>query len=97
MNRKDKPIGEARPLNFSTLPVADVPVGRKGKHHAIVAAVLSDLQRIAPGTALRIPLSELNESKAKVRSALSRATQKLDFRVVTSSNGDELFIWRLEQ
>ena len=87
--------GMTRPLNFKTLPVANVPLGRKGRHHAIVAAVLSDLERVEPGTALRIPLADLKDSKAKVRSALSRASQKLQFRVVTSSDDDELFIWRV--
>ncbi len=95
MRSNGRSNGATRPLNFKTLPLADVPLGRKGKHHAIVAAVLSDLERVDPGTALRIPLEELKESKARVRSALSRATQKLKFRVVTSSDENELFVWRL--
>ena len=84
----------APPLHFKTLPLAEVPLRREGKHHAVLAAVFSDLEKLYPGTAIRIPLAELKESKANFRSALSRAAQKLKFRVATSSDGDDLFVWR---
>ena len=61
-------------MNFKTMSQAEVPQGRNGKHKTIVTRILSDLDRVGKGTALKIPLEELSESKEKVRSALNRAT-----------------------
>ena len=55
---------------------ADVPQGRNGKHKAIVTKILSDLDQIQKGVALKVPLAQLAASKENVRSALNRATRK---------------------
>jgi hypothetical protein len=81
------------PLNFEALPQFDVPQGRNGKHREIVDQILSDLSQIQKGIALRVPLARLTESKAKVRSALNRATRKDGRSVATSSDGDYLYVW----
>ena len=61
-------------LNFTGMRQTDVPQGRNGKHKAIVTKILSDLDQIQKGVALKVPLAELSDSKEKVRSALNRAT-----------------------
>ena len=81
------------PMNFKTLAQLDVPQGRNGKHKQIVTRVLSDLDQIRPGVALKVPLRDLAESKEKVRSALNRATRKLGRKVATAADGDFLYIW----
>jgi hypothetical protein len=81
------------PMNFKTLAQLDVPQGRNGKHKQIVTKVLSDLDQIRPGVALKVPLGDLAESKEKVRSALNRATRKLGRKVATAADGDFLYIW----
>jgi hypothetical protein len=80
-------------MNFKSMATADVPHGRIGKHNGIVTKILSDLDRIAPGVALKIPLGRLDESKAKVRSALNRATRKNGRRVATASDETFLYVW----
>lgn len=80
-------------LNFGSIQQADVPRGRNGKHRAIVARLLEDLDRIDDGVALKVPLAELNESKEKVRSALNRATRKRGDRVATASDDTYLYVW----
>jgi hypothetical protein len=80
-------------MNFKTLAQLDVPQGRNGKHKQIVTKVLSDLDQIRPGVALKVPLGDLAESKEKVRSALNRATRKLGRKVATAADGDFLYIW----
>jgi hypothetical protein len=64
------------PMNFKEMLQKDVPQGRNGKHKLIVTRILSDLDRVQRGVALKVPLAELAESKEKVRSALNRATRK---------------------
>lgn len=87
----DKRIHPA--MNFKTMAVPDVPQGRNGKHKQIVSRILSDLDQVAEGRALKIPLAQLAESKEKVRSALNRATRKAHLNVVTASDEEFLYVW----
>ncbi len=81
------------PMNFKTMAQADVPQGRNGKHKDVVTKILSDLDRLPEGIALKVPLAELVESKEKVRSALNRAIHKSDRNVTTASDADFLYVW----
>jgi hypothetical protein len=81
------------PMNFKGMPRADVPQGRNGKHKAIVTKILSDLDQVPNGVALKVPLAELAHSKEKVRAALNRATRKGGRNVATASDGTFLYVW----
>jgi hypothetical protein len=80
-------------MNFRAMPQADVPHGRKGRHKKIVTKILSDLDQIEQGVALKVPLADLTDSKEKVRSALNRATRKGGRKVATASDGTFLYVW----
>jgi len=80
-------------MNFKTMQQADVPQGRNGKHKEIVTQILSDLDQIEPGVALKVPLAELAESKERVRSALNRATHKAGRSVATATDTTFLYVW----
>jgi hypothetical protein len=77
---------------FNSVSQADVPHGRNGKHKQIVDDILDDLAHLKDGAALKIPLNEI-AAKEKVRSALNRATRKLDKTVATAADSDFLYIW----
>jgi len=79
--------------HFKTMIQADVPQGRNGKHKLIVTAILRDLDALKAGSALKVPLAELVESKEKVRSALNRATRKRGGKVATASDENFLYVW----
>ena len=81
------------PMNFKSMPQADVPQGRNGKHKLIVTRILSDLDQVEKGVALKVPLAQLAESKEKVRSALNRATRKNGQLVATASDDTYLYVW----
>jgi hypothetical protein len=81
------------PMNFKEMLQKDVPQGRNGKHKLIVTRILSDLDRVQSGVALKVPLAELAESKEKVRSALNRATRKTGRVVATASDDTFLYVW----
>jgi predicted lactoylglutathione lyase len=83
------------PMNFKIMAQGDVPQGRKGKHHQIVAKILSDLTQMRAGNAIKVPLSDLAQSKEKVRSALNRATRKGGRTVATASDDEFLYIWNV--
>ena len=81
------------PMNFKSMPQVDVPQGRNGKHKAVVTRILSDLDQVEDGVALKVPLAQLTASKEKVRSALNRATRKGGRNVATASDGTFLYVW----
>jgi hypothetical protein len=80
-------------LNFRTMLQTDVPQGRNGKHKQIVTKILSDLDQVSEGTAIKVPLAELAESKEKVRSALNRATRQAGRNVATATDATFLYVW----
>lgn len=85
------------PMNFKTMSQVDVPQGRNGKHKEIVTKILSDLDQLPPGVALKVPLADLEESKENVRSALNRAIHKSDRNVATASDETFLYVWNETQ
>jgi DNA helicase TIP49 (TBP-interacting protein) len=88
---------EKIPMNFKTMPQIDVPQGRKGKHKQVVTKILSDLDQLPAGVALKVPLAELAESKENVRSALNRAINQAGRNVTTASDANFLYVWNESQ
>ena len=86
---------EVTPLEhrYKTTDRINVPTGRNGKHKEIVTSILKDLDTLAAGQALKIPLSELPDSKVNIRSALNRATRKAGRSVATAADDDFLYVW----
>ena len=78
---------------FKTTARASVPTGRNGKHKTITTQILNDLEGLEDGQALKIPLSELPDSKVNIRSALNRATRKLRKSVATAADEEYLYVW----
>jgi len=85
------------PMHFKTMVQAEVPQGRNGKHKEIVTIVLKDLDRLKAGSALKLPLADLGQSKEKVRSALNRATRKAGRKVATASDATFLYVWNVTE
>lgn len=83
-------------MNFKTMAQRDVPQGRNGKHKTIVDKILSDLDQMPAGTAIKVPLADLAESKEKVRSALNRAIHKSGRKAATASDATFLYVWNEE-
>jgi hypothetical protein len=71
----------------------NVPTGRKGKHKSIVTQILNDLEGLESGKALKIPFSELPDTKVNIRSALNRATRKIGKSVSTAGDDEYLYVW----
>jgi hypothetical protein len=81
--------------HFKTLDLGDVPHSRDGKHKKIVTMILRDLNQLKDGAALRIPLDELGNTKANVRSALNRATRTSKRNVATATDENFLYVWNV--
>jgi hypothetical protein len=83
--------------HFKTLDVGDVPHSRAGKNKKIVSIILRDLDQLKDGAALRVPLDELGNTKANVRSALNRATRSAKRNVATASDENFLYVWNVSK
>jgi hypothetical protein len=86
----------SKPMKFQAILQHDVPKGRDGKHKLIVSQLLSDLDQLLDDSALRIPLSDLPDSKENIRSALNRATRQRGIEVATSSDSEFLYVWNVQ-
>jgi hypothetical protein len=81
------------PRSFKTADRSEVPTGRNGKHKSIVTKILNDLESLERGRCLKIPLAELPDTKENIRSALNRATRKLEQSVATATDEKFLYVW----
>ena len=86
---------ELNPMRFQSILQVDVPKGRDGKHKEIITQLLNDIAQLSDGSALKIPLAELPDTKENIRSALSRAARQKSLDIATSSNEDFLFVWKV--
>ena len=82
-------------LNFETMESSEVPHGRKSKHTSLMVRIVHDLQRVAPGVALKIPVSALGSQKVEnIRAALAREIKKTSFSISTAIDDDYFYVWR---
>ena len=91
INSRDKV--KSLPMKFQSISQDDLPEGRNGKHKEVVLQLLSDLEQLKPGHALKIPLSQLPDTKENIRSALNRATRIKGLDVATSSDAEHFYVW----
>lgn len=82
-----------KPLKFESILQGEIPRGREGKHKKIIRELLNEIAQLPQGSALKIPLAELPDSKENIRAALSRAGRQNNLTLATSSNKDFLFVW----
>ena len=85
------------PMKFESVLQADVPKGRDGKHKEIITQLLAGIAQLGAGAALKIPLSQLPDTKENIRSALSRAARQAQINLATSSNDEFLYVWKTDQ
>lgn len=79
---------------FKTISQGDLPNGRRGKHHLLLLKVLKELDQLAEGRAIQIPMADFPGTVADLRSAIHRATKKQDLNILTSSDEGHFYIWK---
>jgi hypothetical protein len=87
---------ELKEETFDSILQGDVPKGRDGKHKQIVTRLLRDITNLKAGSALKVPLEALPDSKENIRAALNRATRLRGVAVATSSDSEYLYIWKTD-
>jgi hypothetical protein len=79
---------------FERLPLSELRQGRHGKHHDLASRVAREIEALADGEALKIPVDSMDVSLANLRSAVSRAMTSRGVKIGTFSDGESLFVWR---
>ena len=87
-------MDENVPTRFESILQVDVPKGRDGKHKRIISELLEGIDQLRNGSALKIALAELPDTKENIRSALSRATRLRKIDIATSSDDNFLYVWK---
>jgi hypothetical protein len=90
---KDK-IRDGTP-EYGVVQVAELRVSRRGKHHALVSGILEQLEKLADGSALVVPLVSVGKmSLANLRSAVARATRSRGVGIKTYSDEANFYVWK---
>lgn len=85
------------PMEFESVLQTNIPKGRDGKHKRIITQLLAEISQLRDGTALKVPLSRLPDTKENIRSALSRAARQAKLNIATSSSNEFLYIWKTDE
>lgn len=85
------------PMSFQQVLQVDVPKGRDGKHKSIITRLLNELGALQKGSALKIPVEQLPDTKENIRAALSRAARQNGLSIATSSNEHFLYVWKTNE
>ena len=88
------PAKNAALPKFESIRQVDVPKGRDGKHKQIISQILQGIEQLKDGSALKIPIAELPDTKENIRSALSRAARQQKIDIATSSDETSLYVWK---
>lgn len=86
-------VADKKKIRYATMAQADVPQGRNGKHKNTISRILEELAELKSGDALKIPIAELSDSKENIRSALNRASHKLNGPLATATDATFLYVW----
>ena len=93
MQRKAQEPESSR-SDFETIPTAEVPHGRKGKHNSLVSQILTNLLTLQAGNALKIPILDLRKQKVEnIRAAINRAGRRVNLQIATSSDDYFFYVW----
>src|SRR5580700_5698872 len=79
---------------YRRVELSSLRKGRRGKHHDIVAGILGELEGVQPGSALEIPLADVNGiGLANLRSAVHRASTSAGLSVQTLADEKNFYVW----
>ncbi len=90
-------IGKSNPpinTKYRQVEVSSLRTGRRGKHHNLVGRILQELETVPPGSALEIPLAEVQIGLANVRSAVHRAAITNGIEIETLADEKNFYVFK---
>ncbi len=74
------------------MPLSSLIRKRRGKHYDLMKEVLKELAELPSGSALKVPLG--NHSAKDLRSAVSRAASSQRIKISSTSDPENLYVWK---
>jgi hypothetical protein len=82
-------------LKYRRVELSSLRKGRRGKHHDIVEGILGELDGVQPGSALEIPLADVDGiGLANLRSAVHRASTSAGLSIQTLADEKNFYVWK---
>jgi hypothetical protein len=80
---------------YRKVPVSSLDKGRRGKHHDLVQGILDELKVEAAGSALEIPLEDVDGiGLANLRSAVHRGAGAAGLAIETLADDKNFYVWK---
>src|SRR5271170_4362324 len=87
--------GKLPALKYRRIDLSSLRKGRRGKHHDLVEGILDELKVVKSGSALEIPLAEVNGiGLANLRSAVHRASSSAGLDIETLADEKNFYVWK---
>jgi len=87
----EKSIAHVTP-KVERVPLSSLRARRRGKHFELMQKVLKELAELPRESALKLPLGPY--SAKDMRSAVSRAAASEKIKISTTSDGENLYVWK---
>lgn len=88
---KSNPPGSPK---YRQVELSSLRKGRRGKHHGLVERILEELATVPAGSALEIPLVEVQIGLANVRSAVHRGATAGGLEIETLADGKNFYVFK---
>jgi hypothetical protein len=82
------------PTKYRQVELSTIRTGRRGKHHDLVGRILRELETVPPGSALEIPLAEVQIGLANVRSAVHRGASAKGLEIETLADEKNFYVFK---
>ncbi len=79
---------------YRHVELSSLRTGRRGKHHELVERILQELAAVPSGSALQIPLAEVEIGLANVRSAVHRGATANGLEIETLADGQNFYVFK---
>lgn len=79
---------------YRSVKVANLPIGRRGKHYDLTEGIVRELKAVKEGMALIVPLAEVGGVElANLRSAVHRAASADNLEIETQADEKNFYGW----
>ena len=79
---------------YRQVQLSSLRKGRRGKHHNLVEGILEELESVAAGSALEIPLDGVAIGLANVRSAVHRGAAARGLEIETLADEQNFYVFK---
>ena len=82
-------------LKYRRVQVSSLDTSRRGKHHDLTQGILQELDTLALGAAMEIPLADVGGiGLANLRSAVHRAATSRGLEIETLADDKNFYVWK---